>query len=110
MLLELGVPTNAIGIETASRNTLQNARQAAGALLPAGIRRILLVTSAWHMRRAEREFQRAGFEVIPAPTDHRSFPSEGLGVRQWLPDPEALQLTHVVVKEWLGWQAGAVRR
>ena len=36
---------------------------------PAGQLRILLVTSAFHMPRAQRLFERAGLQVIPFPVD-----------------------------------------
>lgn len=54
--------------ETASRNTYENARFAYRILKRAGITRIYLVTQAWHMPRAARAFEKAGFDVIPAPT------------------------------------------
>ena len=34
----------------------------------AGVRRILLVTHAMHMKRARDAFEAAGLEVVPAPT------------------------------------------
>jgi len=70
-LLEmLGVPREAIWLETRSRNTAENARYSWEFLSAKGIRRIVLVTSAQHMPRAVRLFERQGFEVIPAPTDY----------------------------------------
>lgn len=54
--------------EDASANTFENARFSFQKLKPLGIKRVYLVTQAWHMPRAVRVFQSAGFEVIPAPT------------------------------------------
>ena len=54
--------------EDASNNTLENAQHSYLLLQPAGVKRIYLVTHAWHMPRAARAFQSAGFEVVPAPT------------------------------------------
>ena len=54
--------------EAASATTLENARSSFQILNAAGIRRIYLVTHAWHMPRARYAFESAGFEVIPAPT------------------------------------------
>jgi uncharacterized SAM-binding protein YcdF (DUF218 family) len=107
-LRDYGIPESALRAEDRSRNTAGNAREAWAVLSARGVRRIHLVTSAWHMRRAEREFERVGFQVLPAPADFRSF---GLvpGVRAWLPDAEALALSHIVVKEWLGWWWGGWR-
>jgi uncharacterized SAM-binding protein YcdF (DUF218 family) len=55
-------------LEKESHNTLENARLTYRMLGPAGIRRIYLVTNAWHMPRARFAFERAGFSVIPAAT------------------------------------------
>jgi uncharacterized SAM-binding protein YcdF (DUF218 family) len=54
--------------EDASDNTLENARYSYRLLHQAGIKRIYLVTHAWHMPRAVLAFRQAGFEVVPAPT------------------------------------------
>lgn len=54
--------------EDASNNTLDNAHHSYPLLHQAGIRRIYLVTHAWHIPRAARAFRDAGFDVIPAPT------------------------------------------
>lgn len=55
-------------VERASRDTRQNAAFAAVPLHAAGVRRILLVTHAAHMPRAQAEFEAQGLQVIPAPT------------------------------------------
>lgn len=54
--------------EDASDNTLENARYSYKLLQQAGIRRIYLVTHAFHMPRSELAFRSAGFEIVPAPT------------------------------------------
>ena len=55
-------------IEQASRNTRENARNSFKILKPSGVRRIVLVTHAWHLPRAAKEFERAGFDVLPGAT------------------------------------------
>jgi uncharacterized SAM-binding protein YcdF (DUF218 family) len=54
--------------EDESDNTFENAHHSFHILQQAGIRKIYLVTHAWHMPRAAEVFRRAGFEVIEAPT------------------------------------------
>ena len=54
--------------EDTSDNTLENARNSYQILQKSGIRKIYLVTHAWHMPRSAAVFRRAGFEVIEAPT------------------------------------------
>lgn len=53
--------------EGESRTTWENAAFSAKMLLPEGIKRVVLVTQAWHMPRAVWSYQQAGFEVVPAP-------------------------------------------
>lgn len=55
-------------VESASRDTRENAQFSAVHLGAAGVRRVLLVTHAMHMKRARDAFEAAGLEVIPAPT------------------------------------------
>lgn len=63
---EFGVPVQ--WMETTSLDTRGNARFSAPILQDAGIKRILLVTHAAHMRRARAEFEAVGLEVVAAPT------------------------------------------
>ena len=62
-------------VEATSRNTLENARDSFKVLAPAGIKRVYLVTEAWHMPRARYAFESAGFSVIPAPTGYATRPT-----------------------------------
>lgn len=55
-------------IEDASENTRQNAEHSAAILKKTGIDRIVLVTHAAHMRRAQAYFEAQGMHVLPAPT------------------------------------------
>lgn len=55
-------------VENASRNTRENALNAAAILLPQGVRRIAVVLHAVDVRRATAEYRAAGFDVIAAPT------------------------------------------
>ena len=54
--------------EDQSDNTFENARYSFQTLQKAGIKKIYLVTHAWHMPRSADVFRRAGFEVVEAPT------------------------------------------
>ncbi len=99
-LNELGVPENAVLVEATSRTTAENAA-AVAALLPAGAR-ILLVTSASHMRRAERVFVGHGFDVVPAATDHAERRPRPFNIRDLAPSARALGTSTTVWHEWLG--------
>ncbi len=65
----LGVPEEALWLETEAQNTYENAVFSAEMLEEAGIERVYLVTSAMHMPRSVAMFAQQGVEVIPAPTD-----------------------------------------
>ncbi len=62
---ELGVARGAIRVERAARTTEENAEFVADLLLAEGRRRIWLVSQPFHLRRARRLFERAGFDAIP---------------------------------------------
>ncbi len=100
LLVEWGVHESAIGTEVKSRNTAENA--AGIRRLYPNLRKILLVTSAMHMPRAEAVFGRAGFEVIPAPTDFQVLSDRPFTAFELLPDAHALALTSDAIKEYLG--------
>jgi uncharacterized SAM-binding protein YcdF (DUF218 family) len=61
-----------IQVETASRNTHENALNTMALVKPAPAERWLLVTSNWHMRRALCVFRTAGFTVEPWPVADRA--------------------------------------
>jgi uncharacterized SAM-binding protein YcdF (DUF218 family) len=100
LLTEFGVPRASILLEDKSRTTGENARFSAPLLQSRGVKRILLVTSALHMPRAVAEFERAGFQVIPAATDHAQ--AQYTGVQLWLPDTDALDNSARTMKEVVG--------
>lgn len=67
----LGVPEDQLVLEHASRNTTENARLSAQLVDPT--RTYLLVTSAFHMRRAMGSFERAGWTNLkPYPVDFQA--------------------------------------
>jgi uncharacterized SAM-binding protein YcdF (DUF218 family) len=67
LALECGIPATAILTGDGMWTTRDEAEGVKALLAPKGARTILLVTGALHMGRARRLFERAGFEVIPAP-------------------------------------------
>lgn len=60
-----GVPKGAITIEDLSATTAENAQNTAELVKGMGLRRVILVTSAYHQRRASIEFgKRLGSDVV----------------------------------------------
>ncbi|HSV48521.1 MAG TPA: YdcF family protein [Ramlibacter sp.] len=87
-------------LDSQSRDTVENARNMRTLMKADGIERIALISDSWHLPRAQVEFERAGFQVVPAPTRYPA-PSQGAAV-EWLPSASGLELSHHVVREWLG--------
>jgi len=94
-------------VESASRDTADNARMSAALLKAAGITRVALVTHAVHMRRSMAEFQRAGLEPVAAPTVIRRPPE--LDFTDFISASRALQQSGWALHEWLGWLAQTLR-
>lgn len=95
---EFGVPVK--WVETASRNTHENAVFSTRILKSAGIDRILLVTNAWHMPRAEIAFRGSGLKVVPAPTGYsRNRPGF---LESLVPSPEELLRSAYALHEMIG--------
>jgi uncharacterized SAM-binding protein YcdF (DUF218 family) len=91
---ELGIPAAAVLTESRARTTREEAARMKALLEPRGVRKIFLVAQSHHMARAGGVFERAGFEVLPAPVYELSL----TGVS----DPEGrLRLTRWVVEELL---------
>lgn len=107
LLVEWGVPRDALLLDTASRNTAENAANTRTLMAQHGLRTGLLVTSAGHMPRALALFRAAGVAAIPCSTDLRVADGQRSTVFDWLPDVRALELSTLAVKEWLGlWVSG----
>jgi uncharacterized SAM-binding protein YcdF (DUF218 family) len=87
-------------IESASRNTRENATNSARILLPAGIERIILVTSSPHLVRAAADFTDAGFEVSAAPA--QMWTLDAPGALAFVPSVSALTRSHIAIYEWAG--------
>lgn len=110
ILKTLGVPDAAILQDPTSLNTYQNAVNVRQILKKQGIRRIILVTSAMHMPRSLRIFQRLGIDTIPAPTDflltQQELAEPNISIQASLlnivPDAERLGMTTRAIKEYVG--------
>ena len=72
--------------------------------LSASFPRILLVTSAFHMHRAQRLFERQGFKVLPFPVDFQARADGTLwrDPTQWLPSARALDDSSRALRELIG--------
>lgn len=101
-LLRLGVPADKIIIEDQSINTTENARFSKEKLLYYGFKQPILVTSAFHMPRAVKQFEKVGVNVTPFPTDYQTNVKGSWEFRQLWPDADALSNLSLAVKEYVG--------
>ena len=106
----MGVPSDKVVTTGPVTNTAEEAR--AVATLLRGRRpgtadrgappRVLLVTSAFHMSRARRLFERAGLTVLPFPVDFQVSAGGGVTVMDLLPSASALRQTELAWREMYG--------
>ncbi len=108
ILQVMGVPRGSILLEESSRNTHDNAVNASALLKQRGAKRVLLVTSAFHMRRSMALFQGRGLEVTAAPTDYQRLVNSP-SVPRWLPTADDLVRTTHALREYVGYWVYARR-
>jgi uncharacterized SAM-binding protein YcdF (DUF218 family) len=79
LIAEQGLPEKFAHYENQSRNTYENALLVKPMVLELGAigandvqKPWLLITSAWHMYRSLKIFQKQGIEVIPVPVDYQT--------------------------------------
>jgi uncharacterized SAM-binding protein YcdF (DUF218 family) len=87
-------------VEDQSRNTFENAQFSASILRQHGVHTIYLVTHALHMPRARDAFERAGVQVIPAPTLFAV--RDKLTIFHFLPQASSFAISASVFYEALG--------
>lgn len=99
----LGVKTEDILLENTSRNTEENAREVAKILRKNGWEKPLLITSAFHMKRALFFFMKEWVDPVPVPVAHYA----SLDPRAWnsslVPSLNSLGMASLTLKEHLGY-------
>jgi uncharacterized SAM-binding protein YcdF (DUF218 family) len=97
-----GIPPESIRLLPNSEVTADEANAVATLGRSAGFNRIILATSAFHMPRSVRLFERAGLEVTAFPVDYLAPDRGGLGLLDFAPQSDALQRTEIALKEFYG--------
>lgn len=104
-LIRLGIPEAAIIIEPKSRNTRENALFTKEILQKensiAG-KQLLLITSAFHMYRAEKCFTKIGLNTTPFSVDFHARTSFSFQPSDLVPSPKAIEDWQLLIKEWVG--------
>ena len=109
-----GVDPDDIIIENASRNTRENAffvKDLVESNATDG--KVILITSAFHMRRAEGCFRKVGINVTGFSTDFNTLlPNDRYGFDSIIPSPGVFGGWNTLIKEWVGyivyWMVGYV--
>lgn len=111
LLTGLGIAPERLILESQSRNTYENAVFTKEIVNAKPGETWLLVTSAFHMPRSVGLFRKAGFDVVPWPSDYRTSGKETFGVAQDNPQ-DSLQNMSMAFREWIGlfvyWMTGRI--
>jgi len=98
---EFGI--NVQWVEAKSRNTMENAKQAAELLKTDNINKMILVTHAIHMPRAKYAFSKFGLDILPAPTNYYSTKDGKPNYFDFLPSAYAFYISHMALHEMVGY-------
>ncbi len=111
MLVELGVPQEALLLQDQSQNTAEDAFFTSAILTEKQIHTVILVTSAAHMERALMMFASPKLSLIPAPVDYNLTQRSWDNLMRWdwktilthiMPSGSAMSQTNLVLHEYLG--------
>ena len=99
--ISMGIREKQILLTGLVTNTADEAAEVKTLMEFGGMRRVILVTSSYHMPRAVMLFDRAGVETVPYPTDFRSDGASGDWM-DWVPSAGGLNQTSDAVRELIG--------
>jgi uncharacterized SAM-binding protein YcdF (DUF218 family) len=95
-----GIPSEQIFVTKDVENTANEAVAVKELISPS--KRIILVTSAYHMYRAAKLFEKQGFIVIPYKVDFKTSGNNQVTFMYLLPSAINLELTEIGIREIIG--------
>ena len=98
---KLGIPAKRILITGPVQNTEQEAIAVAKLGKENGFNGVILVTSAFHMQRAQFIFEKAGLKVTDYPVDFRSN-AHDYNILDFLPSASGLANSEFAIREMIG--------
>ncbi len=98
-LISLGVDLRSILLDTQSTTTQENAKYAKQIMEKKKYKVALLVTSAYHMKRAVKAFQKENVKVIPYPTDFKRDLKYNL--YSYIPKTSTLNDSYKAIREYI---------
>jgi uncharacterized SAM-binding protein YcdF (DUF218 family) len=99
-LIDLGVPAKKIIVEDKSRDTFENAKFTKEICDRSRFKTPVLVTSAYHLKRAVMTFDKAGLKVLPFPAGFESWEGKEYKWQSYLPGD--FSTASIAIKEYLG--------
>jgi len=95
-----GIPSEKIFVTKAVENTADEAVAVKELISPS--KRIILVTSAYHMYRAKKLFEKQGLIVIPYKVDYKAIENNEVTFLDFLPSAGNLEVTETGFREIFG--------
>ena len=95
-----GIPLEKIFVTKDVENTADEAVAVKELISPS--KRIILVTSAYHMYRANRLFEKQGFQVVPYKVDYKTAGNSTITIMNFLPSAGNLSMTESGMREIIG--------
>jgi uncharacterized SAM-binding protein YcdF (DUF218 family) len=99
-LIDLGVPEKKIIEEDKSRDTFENAKFSQKICSRLGFTDPILVTSAYHMKRAIMSFGKVGLKVVPFPSGFKSWQGKHFRWDDYLPGD--FREASIAISEYMG--------
>jgi uncharacterized SAM-binding protein YcdF (DUF218 family) len=96
-----GIPKARIRIEPKSENTYEHAVEFNKMFIDKDIR-IGLVTSAYHMKRSEKEFRKYFKKVLPLPSSYLYHSPEDTSAVRYIPQSQWLSNNTLIFREYVG--------
>ena len=97
--IQYGIPSDRVFVSDLVANTADEATAVKKMALG---NKIILVTSAFHMPRAQRLFEKEGFEVALYPVDFKTLTTDSLTFMDYLPNAGSLAKTELGLRELIG--------
>ena len=97
-----GIDPSVVILEDQARNTRENAVYSQRIVEERGFQKVLVVTSAFHMRRAAECFEAVGMKVDRLAVDFRAHRADGPGSSSWLPRVAHLAHSTATIREMAG--------
>jgi len=99
-LIDLGVPSDKVILEDKSRDTIENAKYTTEICKKRAYKQPVLVTSAYHIKRAVMSFEKVSTVVVPFPANFKTWKNKKYGWEDYLPGD--LNNAIVAIHEYLG--------